>query len=369
MEMAEDLEIRDAGGVVAEDIPPPHKWHMLQNTILLLLLGTGLYLLVPKFIGDKEMLSVIKHANFLVIPVALAIETLSMLAICRLYYEVLRRGGGRLSFRRTSLIYMSAYAFGHVVPGGNVGTMYLSYREFRQEGVSKRLAANTLIISNIAYSASLIVLLVAGLLLSLATGRLPLTYSITALVIAGGSILFVLLCLYLLHRPRLLHRLILAILHGLQALRVLRNVKDEEASSWVSDISAEVVSILRDRRSLFTIGGSALGFWLFDLACLYAVFLAIGHPINPGILMLCYTIADILGSLPLTPAGLGVFEVSLGALLYAFGYAPEVLAIAILGFRFFSFWMCTLAGGGCYLALLLERRKQKLAGEVRDNSA
>lgn len=71
------------------------------------------------------------------------------------------------------------------------------------------------------------------------------------------------------------------------------------------------------------------------------------------------TFADIMGSFPLTPAGPGVFEVSLGTTLYAFGYPKEVLATAVLGFRFFSFWLCTLAGGACYLALRVVRRREE----------
>jgi uncharacterized membrane protein YbhN (UPF0104 family) len=73
-----------------------------------------------------------------------------------------------------------------------------------------------------------------------------------------------------------------------------------------------------------------------------------------------------MGSLPLTPAGLGVFEISLGATLFAFGYQKEVLVLAILGFRFFSFWMCTLAGGICYLILRLARRRERSQGAVQE---
>ncbi|OFW55447.1 MAG: hypothetical protein A2Y75_08940 [Candidatus Solincola sediminis] len=366
MKMAKDIQINQSNAA-AEAAPPRRQWHMIRDIIILLLLGTGLYLLVPKFIGDREMLAVVKNANFLMIPVALAIETLSMLSICRLYYEVMKSGGGSLSFPRLSLIYMSAYAFGHVVPGGNAGTVYLNYREYRNEGVSRRLAAKTLVISNLAYSAGLIAMLVCGLLLTLATGRLPFSYNITAIVISSGSILFVLLCVYVLIRPDLLRRVAVALLHAIKAFHLLNAISDEEVESWVGDISDYVRSMFRDRRSLIRIGSCGIGFWFFDLACLYTVFVAIGHPINPGILMLSYTIADIVGSLPLTPAGLGVFEVSLGAILYGFGYPKEVLATAILGFRFFSFWLCTLAGGGCYLVLLTQRRKQKLGGEVRGN--
>src|SRR4030042_914119 len=165
MKMAKDIQINQSNAA-AEAAPPRRQWHMIRDIIILLLLGTGLYLLVPKFIGDREMLAVVKNANFLMIPVALAIETLSMLSICRLYYEVMKSGGGSLSFPRLSLIYMSAYAFGHVVPGGNAGTVYLNYREYRNEGVSRRLAAKKLVISNLDYASGLIALLVCGLLLT-----------------------------------------------------------------------------------------------------------------------------------------------------------------------------------------------------------
>ncbi len=95
-----------------------------------------------------------------------------------------------------------------------------------------------------------------------------------------------------------------------------------------------------------------------DMACLFIVFIAIGHPVNPGAVIIAYTVADVLGSLPLTPAGLGVFELSMGATLYAYGYPKEILATAVLGFRFFSYWLCTLAGGICYLVLLAQRKRE-----------
>lgn len=70
----------------------------MEGTVLVSLLGVGLYCLVPKFIGDREMLSVVRGANFLLIPAALGLETLSMLYICRLHYRALQAGGGKLGF-------------------------------------------------------------------------------------------------------------------------------------------------------------------------------------------------------------------------------------------------------------------------------
>jgi uncharacterized protein (TIRG00374 family) len=357
--MSGDREIRGggAGGIEeAEEKPPRGGWHLLGNIVVLLWLGAGLYLLVPKFIGDQEMVEVVRNANFLLIPVALAIETLSMIFICRLYYEVLKMGGGELSFSRMSLIYMGAYAFGHVVPGGNAGTLYLNYREMRRESVPRALTVKTLGVAYIVYSAALIVLLAAGLLLSLSSGRLPFTYNVTAIAISGGALLFMALCVYLVRRPEILSRIARALLRATHLFHLARKVSEEEVEARVMEINEYLISIFTNRRNILRVGFYGLGFWLMDMACLYVVFIAIGHPINLGILMVCYTIADIMGSLPLTPAGLGIFEVSLGATLYAFGYQKEILATAILGFRFFSFWLCTMAGGVCYLVLRVQRR-------------
>jgi uncharacterized protein (TIRG00374 family) len=364
--MTEETEVAQGIETLAEEAPSRSGWRLLENIVVLLLLGAGLYFLVPKFIGEKEMLEVVGNANFMLIPLCLVVETLSMLCVCRLYYEVLRLGGGELTFPRMSLIYMSAYAFGHVVPGGNAGTLYLNFREMRNERVPRALTAKTLAVAYIIYSAALIVLLAMGLLLSLFSGRLPLTYNLTAMTIAAGAVLFMLLCIYIFRRPRVLQWMAAACVGAAHRLRLMRGMDEREARYRVMELREYVLSVFSNRRNILRTGSFGLGFWLLDMTCLYIVFLALGHPINPGILMICYTIADVMGSLPLTPAGLGVFEISLGATLFAFGYQKEVLVLAILGFRFFSFWMCTLAGGICYLILRLARRRERLQGAVQE---
>ncbi len=358
-------ESGDAVPESREAYVPRGGWRLAGNVLVVLWLGVGLYYLVPKFIGDREMLAVVRDANLLLVPVALALETLSMLSVCRLYHEVLRIGGGTLSFPRVSLIYMSAYAFGHVVPGGNAGTVYMNYRELRREGAGRALTVKALGAAYIIYSAALIVLLAAGLLLSLLTGRLPFAYDVSALSVAGGALVFMAACVFLVRNPRTLKRLAGILLRAAQRLRLLRGVEVSGLERRVDETVVYLTDIFAHRRNALRTGALGLGFWLFDMACLYTVFVAIGHPVNPGILLVCYTIADIMGSLPLTPAGLGVFEVSLGATLYAFGYPKEVLATAVLGFRFFSFWLCTLAGGICYPVLQAYRRREVKAARER----
>ncbi len=348
--------------------PPTHRkfhWRLLEDIVVVLALGAGMYLLVPKLLGDREMVAILTgHTNWLVIPLCLLVETISMVSICYLYYQVLRIGGERLSFGRTAKIYMSAYAFGHIVPGANAGTFYLNYRELRNEGVSRSTVIKTLAVSNIAYSGAILVLFVAGILLSLVTGRMPFTFNVSAIAVAGGAILFVLLCIFLYRRPALLVRMSTAFMRLVRRMGFAKEIDFDVIPGQVEETRSYISSIVRSRTNLARIGTPAMSFWLFDLLCLYIVFLAIGHPVNPGILMVCYTIADLLASIPTTPAGLGVFEVTLGASLYAFGVPKEALAIGILGFRFFSFWLPIPVGGICYLILRMDRRRECRNGKI-----
>ncbi len=340
----------------------------IQNLVIILLLGIGLYLLVPRFIGEAEMLKVVRHANFMLIPLALALESFSMLSVCFLYFRLQREGGARLSFRRVSLIFMSAYAFGHVVPGGNAGTFYLNYVEMRREKLSRTLILKVLTAANIFYSAAMILLLSVGLLLSALVAGLPNGYRLTALCISLGCLLFMLAFTLAMRREVFLEGLAGRLVRGLRRLGTWKNRDESVMVAQVMEIRDFVLGLLSERRSLMENGLYALGFWLMDMACLFVVFWAIGTPVNLGVVIIAYTIADILGSLPLTPAGLGVFEVAMGAVLYAYGYPRAVLATAILGFRFFSYWLCTAAGGMCYLFLRLDRRRESRRRSMEEQS-
>ncbi len=352
--------------------PRSHRkfhWRLLEDILVVLALGAGMYLLVPKLLGDREMVAILTgHTNWLVIPLCLLVETISMLSICYLYYQVLRIGGEHLSFGRTAKIYMSAYAFGHIVPGANAGTFYLNYRELRNEGVPRSTVIKTLAVSNVAYSGAILVLFVAGILLSLVTGRMPFTLNVSAIAVGGGAILFVILCIFLYQRPDLLTRMSTALVRLVRRMGFAKEVDFDAIPGQVEETRSYISSIVHSRTNLARVGTPAVSFWLFDLLCLYIVFLAIGHPVNPGILMVCYTIADLLASIPTTPAGLGVFEVTLGASLYAFGVPKEALAIGILGFRFFSFWLPIPVGGICYLILRMDRRRECRNGKIPDEA-
>ncbi|CAD7771890.1 Lysylphosphatidylglycerol synthase TM region [Candidatus Methanoperedenaceae archaeon GB37] len=85
--------------------------------------------------------------------------------------------------------------------------------------------------------------------------------------------------------------------------------------------------------------------WILNVATAYAVFLALNYNINPGILMITYTIAMIIGMIPLfLPGGVGQVD-SIMALLYiSTGVPKEIALLSTLLYRLISYWFNTLLG-------------------------
>jgi uncharacterized protein (TIRG00374 family) len=82
----------------------------------------------------------------------------------------------------------------------------------------------------------------------------------------------------------------------------------------------------------------ALGYWGLDALCLIIIFGAFGVDADPVELLVAYGVATTIGSLPLTPGGLGVLEATMLGTLTLLGVGSEA-AIPILGYRLFNFWL------------------------------
>jgi glycosyltransferase 2 family protein len=82
----------------------------------------------------------------------------------------------------------------------------------------------------------------------------------------------------------------------------------------------------------------ALGYWVLDVLCMILVFVALGVPADPLVLLVAYGVATTFAAIPLTPGGIGIFEAIMLATLALFGVGSEA-AIPILGYRLFNFWL------------------------------
>jgi uncharacterized protein (TIRG00374 family) len=254
---------------------------------------------------------------------------------------------------------LASNAFGRVVPGGVAAAGALQYAMLRGAGVPAGRVAAGLTASSV---------LVFGILLALPLLALP-AVLFGAPVDPGlgraaliGGVLFVLLfgagaAALLWDRP--------LVLVG-RAAQSLRNRirRNKPPLSGLPD------RLLRERNSVTMVLGQqwwqalllAVGRWLLDYMTLIAALTAIHADPRPSTVLLAYCAAQFLGTLPLTPGGLGFVEAGLTGTLALAGVPAGAAVVATLAYRLVSFWLPIPAGG---VAAILHRRRY---GEVPESS-
>jgi uncharacterized membrane protein YbhN (UPF0104 family) len=87
----------------------------------------------------------------------------------------------------------------------------------------------------------------------------------------------------------------------------------------------------------------AAGFLWLDMAALWAVCRATGHPLGSLALAVAYFVGYLATMIPI-PAGLGVLDSGLAGALVLYGFAPAASVSAVLVYHAISVWMPGLGG-------------------------
>jgi uncharacterized protein (TIRG00374 family) len=119
--------------------------------------------------------------------------------------------------------------------------------------------------------------------------------------------------------------------------------------------------LLRERNEVREVLGArwwealllSAGRWVLDYLTLLAALTAVHTSPRPSTVLLAFCAAQFLGTLPLTPGGLGFVEAGLTGTLVLAGVPGTAAVVATLGYRLVSFWLPIPAGG---VAALLHKR-------------
>src|ERR671918_90428 len=214
---------------------------------------------------------------------------------------------------------LASNAFGRVVPGGVAAAGAMQYAMLTRAGVPAGRAAAGMTASSV---------LVFGILLALPLLALP------AVLFAAGA------AAILWDRP--------LVLLG-RAAQTLRNRirPGKPPRTGLPD------RLLRERNSVTMVLGQrwwqalflAAGRWLLDYLTLLAALTAVHADPRPSTVLLAFCAAQFLGTLPLTPGGLGFVEAGLTGTLALAGVPAGAAVVATLAYRLVSFWLAIPAGG------------------------
>ena len=311
-----------------------------RNLFLLILLGLGVYFVLPQFARIQHSFQVVSTLKISLVALSVGAQVLSYLGSGYLLKTVVKLAAKPISVVDGALLTAGANSIG-TLGGGILGTAGMTYVWLRRRGVNPGAAGLGGWLPIFLNNATLAVVSLAGLavllVLKKSSGVFVVSLCLAILILAGGAG-FLLWCLA--YREKLMP-IAMAITGIIAKLR--HKVQDRPA------IEAAVGHLLEGWDALLQGGwhGPILGALLntgFDMLTLAFLFLAAGHGVNIAILVGGYGVPQLLGKLTVILGGAGVVEATMVGLYSALGVPRPIAVVVVLGYRLLSFWLPTLVG-------------------------
>jgi uncharacterized protein (TIRG00374 family) len=137
--------------------------------------------------------------------------------------------------------------------------------------------------------------------------------------------------------------------------RRLPLLDEESVYRLVLRLAARLQTLVADRRRLVRGLLWDVSFWLCSAASLWVFLLAFGYRAGIDGLIVAFGLAYVLAAIPITPAGLGVVEATMIALLTFFGADRGVATLGVVSYRLVNFWLPIPLGALAYLSLQVEQ--------------
>ncbi len=287
---------------------------------------------------------------------AIAAEALSLLAFAWLQHRVLRLSGTTVPLPGLFLLSLANDAIANSVPGEPAVSSAYRYRYYRRRGVNSAGAGWTIFTILIAQAIGMSLVLLLGVVVALAgsTGGLGVGITVVGLVIvlvAGGVLI----------RRDLVLRMAGAAVRGVSRVgrigrvrrvsRVRRQPGHRAGDKEPADLGTRIEATLARMREIPLSPAStasvvviAAAVWGCDFVCLACSFRAVHSAIPWHGVLLAYGVAQVAGSLPIVPGGLGIVEGSLAVVLVAYGAGRVPAVSAALAFRIVNFWLAIAVG-------------------------
>ncbi|MGO8961777.1 MAG: lysylphosphatidylglycerol synthase transmembrane domain-containing protein [Streptosporangiaceae bacterium] len=285
---------------------------------------------------------------------AVLAEAMSLLAFAFLQHRVLRLSGARIAMPALFLLTLANDAIANTVPGEPAVSSAYRYRYYRRRGATGASAGWTVFTILIAQAIGMAALLLAGVLVALASsttrGGAGTALVGLVIVVAAGAVLV---------RRDLVIGLAGAAVRG---VRRLTGHPRGNVGARIEATLARMREIPLSKQSTIGVVAIATAVWCCDFLCLVCAFGAVHAAIPWDGVLLAYGVAQVVGSLPIVPGGIGVVEGSLAVILAAYGSGRVPAVSAALGFRIVNFWLAITVGWVSVAAIaLLARRRADAA--------
>lgn len=317
-----------------------------RQGLLLVVTGVSLYLLAPALLEVFGAFDQLEDINPLWFVAMIALQVGSygcMWAVQRLAIRI-RRWSPVITSQ------LASNAFGRIVPGGVAAAGAMQYAMLVRAGVPGAAAASGMTASSLLVFGSLLALPLLAVP-AIVTGASVAPELVHAAI--AGAVVFV--AIFALGAACIVWDRPLELIGGASQTvrnRILR--RRPPITTLPERLIRErdvVVSVLGRRWWQALLG--AAGRWVLDYLTLLAAVYAVGAHPRASLVLLAFFAAQLLGTLPLTPGGLGFVEAGLTGTLALAGIGAAASVVATLAYRIVSYWLPLPAGA---IAAFLHRR-------------
>jgi uncharacterized protein (TIRG00374 family) len=319
---------------------------LVKRGLLLAITGVSLYLLAPALLEVFGAWDRLDDFNPLWYLAMVGLQAGSYACMWRVQKIAVRAD----QVKPIATSQLASNAFGRIVPGGVAAAGAMQYAMLVRAGVPAASAASGMTASSV---------LVFGILLAMPLLALP------ALVFGApvdpglgraaviGGVVFV--AMFAAGAVAVIYDRPLVVVG--RAVQAIRN----RILSNRPPLTGLPERLIRERNEVINVLGRrwweallfAAGRWVLDYLTLLAALTAIHAQSRPSTVLLAFCAAQLLGTLPLTPGGLGFVEAGLAGTLALAGVPAGEAVLATLAYRLVSFWLPIPAGG---VAAILHRR-------------
>lgn len=303
------------------------NWKLIFNIVIV---GALLGLVVALHRQILDTVENLGRVNTWALALMIPLEAWNYDAYARMYRSFFNTLGNKTTYKEMYKVTLELNLINHLFPSGGVsGFSYFSLR-LKKLGISTGKATLVQTMRFIFLFLSFEILLILGLLFLAIGGRadnlvILVSGSIATLLIVGtigmafivGSqqrinSFFTYITLFL---NRVIH---IVRPHHPETINVAK------VQHTFIELHDNYVVLKSDLRLLIRPFIYAFFANLTELATLYAVYIAFGHWVNPGAVILAYAVANVAGLISVLPGGIGIYEALMTAVLATAGVSPAI---------------------------------------------
>lgn len=315
------------------------RWKLIITIITVLALGLLVYTVRDQIVDTIENIGKVNgFALFLMLP----LQALNYDAYTRMYRDILVLLGEKVGYKSMFGVQLELNFVNHILPSGGVsGFSYFGVR-MRDYGVPAGKSTLVQFMRFILVFISFQVLLVLGLVMLAFSGKVNnfvilICASILTLLIVGTIVMaFILGSKQRIRSSSVYITKIINKIINLFRRKHPETISLEKVSKIFTDLHENYLILRKDWGRLRDPLIYAFVANITEILTLYVVYIAFGMWVNPGAIILAYAVANFAGLISILPAGVGIYEALMTAVLAATGIPAGVSIPVTVMYRIIS---------------------------------